>query len=105
VAIQEIWNAKKLYEQEKQAPIHLQDFLYTHLVRYDCYHQAHGQIIILLSCASCTQLSIAQPCMRHTVGFTELPSLCVLCTTVYRLSAVPGTQLEHPEVPPLQITC
>ncbi|KAL0022336.1 hypothetical protein WJX77_001433 [Trebouxia sp. C0004] len=33
MAIQEIWNAKKLYEQEKQASAHLQDFMYTHLVR------------------------------------------------------------------------
>ena len=33
LAIQEIWNAKKLYEQEKQTPVHLQDFIHTHLVR------------------------------------------------------------------------
>ena len=33
VASQEIWNAKKLYEQEKQCPLHLQDFLYLYLVR------------------------------------------------------------------------
>jgi hypothetical protein len=57
MAIQEIWNAKKLYEQEKQAAVHLQDFMYTHLVRYDCYHRAHTRIIILLSCASRAQLS------------------------------------------------
>ena len=33
MALQEIWNAKKLYEQEKQSPVHLQDFLYLFLVR------------------------------------------------------------------------
>ncbi len=105
VVIQEIWNAKKLYEQEKQAPVHLQDFIYTHLVRYHCYHRAYPQIPLLLSCAShaqqsiaqscirhsigvtevlscasCAQPSIAPPCMRHTVGMAELLSLCILCT-------------------------
>ena len=34
LAAQEIWQAKKLYEQEKQSPVHLQDFLYGYLVRY-----------------------------------------------------------------------
>lgn len=33
MALQEIWNAKKLYEQEKQSSLHLQDFLYIFLVR------------------------------------------------------------------------
>ncbi len=36
MAIQEIWNAKKLHEQEKQTAVHLQDFMYMHLVRSDC---------------------------------------------------------------------
>ncbi|KAL3145204.1 hypothetical protein ABBQ32_000953 [Trebouxia sp. C0010 RCD-2024] len=40
-AIQEIWNAKKLYEQEKQSSTHLQDFLYLYLVRSapPCQHE------------------------------------------------------------------
>ena len=71
MAIQEIWNAKKLYEQEKQASVHLQDFLYTHLVRYDCCYRAHTQIIVVLPCASCAQLSIAQPYMQHSLRVTE----------------------------------
>ncbi|KAL0046820.1 hypothetical protein WJX82_010732 [Trebouxia sp. C0006] len=33
MAIQEVWSVKKLCEKEKQASVHLQDFLYTHLVR------------------------------------------------------------------------
>ena len=33
MAILDIWNAKKLHEQEKQCPVHLQDFLYLYLVR------------------------------------------------------------------------
>ena len=33
MALQEIWHAKKLYEQEKQTSVHLQDFLYLFLVR------------------------------------------------------------------------
>ena len=76
MAIQEIWNAKKLYEQEKQASVHLQDFMYTHLVRYGCCYLAHTQIIMLLSCASHAQQSIAQPCMWHTGRLTE-PAISV----------------------------
>ena len=92
MAIQEIWNAKKLYEQEKQASVHLQDFIYTHLVRYDCYYRAHPQIIVVLPCASCAQLSIAQPCMRRTFKVKELPSMYVFCTAVYMFSPPPYTQ-------------
>ena len=35
MAIQEIWNAKKLHEQEKGTAVHLQDFMYLYLVRSD----------------------------------------------------------------------
>ena len=33
MAIQEIWNAKRLHEGEKGAAVHLQDFFYLYLVR------------------------------------------------------------------------
>ena len=33
MAIQEIWSAKKVHEQEKHSPVHLQDFFYLYLVR------------------------------------------------------------------------
>ena len=33
LATQEIWQAKKLHEQEKQSAVHLQDFFYGYLVR------------------------------------------------------------------------
>ena len=33
MAVQEIWSAKKLHEQEKHCSVHLQDFFYIYLVR------------------------------------------------------------------------
>ena len=86
MAIQEVWSAKKLCEQEKQASVHLQDFLYTHLVRYDCCYRAHTQIIILLSCALCAQLSITQCCTLRSLRVTKL----LLCPSHAQLSICPA---------------
>lgn len=52
MALQEIWNAKKLHEQEKQSPVHLQDFLYLFLVR-------SGLSDAVLQCVSAT--GVLQP--------------------------------------------
>ena len=58
MACQEIWNSKKLFEQEKQSPVHLQDFMYMHLVRCNPWHPACMRTVLL-------HLTTITDCLSH----------------------------------------
>ena len=77
MAIQEIWTAKKLHEQEKQVSVHLQDYMHMHLLRSAPHTTYPSQV---LPC--CALLQVNRYSVHNVLTVGHLQPSVPLCLTL-----------------------